>query len=173
VDEALSILRGRIDMDLTNKILKINTDYKNIILNSNKLLESSISSNVNSNGTTGLSYPSAQILSLLHNHSLSLPAEQRTGFSISTSTVWAASEQYLYSNEVRILAGLLKIVEGYLDVEKLFDNMSFTDVVSELRKDNISDLGRVLELCRSHINLTAKNILLIKVSACHDYAFYF
>jgi hypothetical protein len=37
------------------------------------------------------------------------------------------------------------------------------NIFSELRKDNISDLDRVLGLCRSHINLTAKNILLIKV----------
>lgn len=156
MDETMSVLRGRIDAELHEDILKINSDYKKAIL----IAQSGSPSKASSSGEE---YPSGAVLSLLHKHCLSLPAEQRTTFSNQTAFVWAAAEQYLYSVEVRTLAGLLKLVESYLDVEKLFDNMSFTDVVSELRKDNIADLGKVLGLCRSHINLKAKNVLLAKV----------
>ena len=152
MDEAMSVLRGRIDADLTEDILRINSEYKN-----------AVQGNHSSSKSASVPYPSGQILSLLHNFYLSLPAEHRTAFSNQTQAVWTTAEQYLYSTEVRILAGLLKLVEGYLNVEKLFDHMSFTDVVSELRKDHIDDLEKVLGLCRSHINLKAKNVLLVKV----------
>ena len=152
IDEAMSVLRGRIDADLTENILRINSQYRKSALNSSPTTYSGITD-----------YPAGQILSLLHKYCLSLPAEQRTTFSNQTSIVWAAAEQYLYSIEVRVLAGLLKLVESYLNVEKLFDNMSFTDVVSELRKENVTDLDTVLNLCRSHTNLKAKNVLLVKV----------
>jgi acetyl-CoA carboxylase / biotin carboxylase 1 len=157
MDEAMSVLRGRIDADLTEEILKINSEYKN------SLLHNQSSSPSKQSSACVEDYPSGAILTVLHKHCVSLPQDQRSAFYNQTALVWAAAEQYLYSTEVRILSGLLKFVEAYLEVEKLFDNMSFTDVVSELRKDNISDLGKVLGLCRSHINLKAKNILLVKV----------
>ena len=157
IDEGMSVLKGRIDADLTEEILRINSEYKNSVLSSQVV--GSPKASASSDG----SYPSGAVLSALQKHCLSLPAEQRNAFAHQTAGVWATAEQYLYSTDVRIVASLLKLVESYLDVEKLFDNMSFTDVVSELRKDNIGDLDKVLNLCRSHINLKAKNILLAKV----------
>lgn len=157
IDEGMSVLRGRIDADLTEEILRINSEYKNFVL------VSQVVGSPKASASSDDSYPSGAVLSALQKHCLSLPAEQRNAFSHQTAAVWAIAEQYLYSTDVRIVASLLKLVESYLEVEKLFDNMSFTDVVSELRKDNIGDLDKVLNLCRSHINLKAKNILLVKI----------
>jgi hypothetical protein len=41
--------------------------------------------------------------------------------------------------------------------------MSFTDVVSGLRKDHQNNLDQVFALCRSHVNINAKNKLLILI----------
>ena len=45
--------------------------------------------------------------------------------------------------EARKLAAIQKLVEKYISVERLFDNMGFTDVVTELRKDSANDLPKV------------------------------
>lgn len=95
-----------------------------------------------------MNYPSIEIINLLHNYSQSLPSESRNAFNVQINAIWTIAEYYLYDIDLRKLNGLLKLMEIYIDVEKLFDNMSFTDVVSELRKDNIGDLEKVLGLCR-------------------------
>lgn len=73
------------------------------------------------------------------------------------------TEQYLFSPEVRVLDSLLKLLEAYCAVERIFDAMSFTDVVTDLRKEHTASLDTVLSLCRSHVNIKSKNVLLLKV----------
>ena len=161
VEEAMSVLRGRIDADLFEKILRMNADYKAYVQVQAKTPGGTF---IGIRGSSASAeYPSAAILSELHNAAQALPFDKRTVFSNQTAPVWAAAERYLYTPEIRTLAGLLKIVEDYLDVERLFDNMSFTDVVTQLRKDYTGDLDKVLALCRSHINVTAKNELVVKI----------
>ena len=202
VEEAMSVLRGRIDADLFEKIIRINTDYKTYVTSNRTPLGSTIGLRGGGSTVSDSTYPSAAILSELHANAQAMPFDKRTVFSNQTGTlylfcstflfvhaitflfddfsfsdillfaplcldataaVWAAAERYLYTPEIRTLAGLLRIVEDYLDVEKLFDNMSFTDVVTQLRKDYGSDFNKVLALCRSHINVEAKNILIVKI----------
>ena len=161
IEEAMSVLRGRIDADLFEKILRINSDYKAYIVASPEPRGSYIG--LRGSSATSVDFPSAAILTELHAAAQALPFDKRTVFSNQTAPVWAAAERYLYTSEIRTLAGLLKIVEDYLDVEKLFDNMSFTDVVTQLRKDFAGDLEKVLALCRSHVNVAAKNELVVKI----------
>ena len=154
IEETMAVLRGRIDSGLFDKIMRANSDYKSLLLavgGSDKA------------PSILPEYPAALILTALHEYSQSLPAERRAAFLTQTSGIWAIAEQHVYTPEVRKLVALQALVEKYLKVEKLFDNMSFTDVVSELRKDHNSDLSKVLSLCRSHINLTAKNQLIIRL----------
>jgi hypothetical protein len=69
-------------------------------------------------------------------------------------------------NQITLSSSYVQLVsQSFNFSDQSIFSFNFNDytIFSELRKDNISDLDRVLELCRSHINLTAKNILLIKV----------
>jgi hypothetical protein len=150
VEEVMSVLRGRIDHNLGAQILQLNADYRK------KLVEGLASNRIPV-------YPSGVILQALHKFSLSLPPDQRSNFITSVSGVWAAVENNLYSKEARLLAAMQQIIEKYLEVETLFDNSSFTDVVSQLRKTTNSDYDKILGLCRSHINLDAKNTLLVRL----------
>lgn len=144
MEEGMSFLRGRIDIELYKKILDLNSIYKESIIN-------------------GLNdeYPSGEILSSIQKYLLTLPVLTRVSFSTQIATIWNIAEKNLYCPEVRILAALQGFIDQYLNVEVLFDSMSFTDVVSELRKNNIDNLDKVLELVRSHVNIDAKNFLLI------------
>jgi len=151
VEEAMSVLRGRIDAELGQTILSLNADYK-----------AALAASASASAILP-EYPAVAILEALYTFGQTLPAAQRPAFQAQTSAVWAAVEPYLYSTDVRTVAALLKMMENYLVVEKHFDNMSFTDVVSELRKDNIGDLNKVLNICRAHANLKARNVLLLKV----------
>jgi acetyl-CoA carboxylase/biotin carboxylase 1 len=144
MEEAMSFLRGRIDADLSKRILDLNSIYKESI-----------------NNCLNNDYPSGEILSSIQKYLLSLPVLTRVSFSTQISPIWNIAEKNLYSPEVRILAALQGFIDQYLNVEVLFDSMSFTDVVSNLRKNNIDDLDKVLELVRSHVNIDAKNFLLI------------
>lgn len=146
LEEAMSVLRGRIDANLTQKILTANSEYRDQV-KSGKQCE----------------YPSGVILSALHEYMQSLPLIARAAFQNQTSEVWACAELYLYSAQVREIASLLRLTESYLNVEKLFDDMSFTDVVNQLRKEHSTDLEKVLLLCRSHVNHKSKNYLMNKV----------
>lgn len=150
VEEILSVLRGRIDPDVANMIYEYHTQYTHQLHNNH------------SNAV----YPAGKILSDLTNYLQSLPTiERRSAFSTQISDLWLTIETFLFSPEENILSALGNFIESYLVVERLFDNMSFTDVVNQLRKDYSGDnnLEKVLHLCRSHANIRAKNHLILKV----------
>ena len=146
VDEALAVIRGRVDAVLHNAVMDINSRYFDSI----KL-------------GVSVDYPATAVLSLLHNFSNGLPGEKRVQFQNLTLSLWSAVEKYVYPENVRILSALLSLVERYLAVENHFDLMSFTDVVSELRKQSSVAPSHILDLCRSHINIKAKNELMKEV----------
>merc|ERR1711871_863100 len=89
-------------------------------------------------------------------------AGERSAFHTQVAPVTTAAEPYLYSADVRILSFFMKTIEGYLDVETLFDKLSFTDVVTQLRRSG-QVLPQILSMCRRYSNLRVKNVLLIKV----------
>ena len=190
IDEALSVLRGRIDNNLFNDINDINTNYRLLIetmqtsmttTNSTKNTTSNNNNNNNNNNNSATNtpnkntnnsslnntiwpdFPANILLTRIHEFALTFPSDKRHIFMNQIAPLWLIIEQYLYSAEIRKLIALQKLMEKYLIVEKLFDNMSFTDVVSELRKFHTNNLTTVLGLCRSHINLKAKNILIIRL----------
>ncbi len=146
VEENLSILRGRIDGDLAITILNLNNAYKE-----------SLSTN------TSTKYPAGKILSAIQTHLLSLPSDKRPAFLNQTADLWATVEPFLFSTDEIILSAMIGYIELFYNVEKLFDNMSFTDVVNQLRKEYSTDLNKVLQLCRSHANVKAKNVLVLRI----------
>jgi len=150
VDAAMSVLRGRIDNDLTQTILDLNSTYRNA-------LDSSGQSSV------VIKYPAAQILLALQSCIQKTPVDKRAALVAQTADLWAVVEPYLFSTEEIILSALSSLLESYLSVEQLFDNMSFTDMVNKLRKDFSDDLQKVLLLCRSHVNIAAKNALVLQI----------
>jgi len=145
IEESLCVLKGRIGDDLIKIVSDLNSNYREQAL------------------SIVVEYPADQILLALHKFCQSLEPERKTAFNSQTATIWSTVEQYLYPSDTRLLSFLLKFIESFLQVEKLFDNMSFTDVVSGLRKDYSSDLEKLLNLCRSHINLSAKTYFMIRV----------
>jgi len=147
VQEQMSFLRGRIDSTLMQQILSLNAQHKKTVTESN----------------TAAKYPAKDIIEILHTYAVGLDPPSRNTFATQTATLWATVEQYLYSKEVRVLSALMKLIETYLKIESLFDKLSFTDVVTELRKSMNTDFPGVLSMCRSHANLSAKNILLMRI----------
>jgi acetyl-CoA carboxylase/biotin carboxylase 1 len=108
-------------------------------------------------------YPADDILKVLYDYLQSSPDDRKASLIGATSALWDTIEYFLYPSSVRLLSGLLKLVEIYLNTEQKFDDMSFTDVVSRLRKENQNDLLGVYTLCRSHVNINAKNRLMIRI----------
>jgi acetyl-CoA carboxylase/biotin carboxylase 1 len=147
VEESMSVLRGRIDGSITNKILEINDEHKRSV----------------ESGNSKCVYPAKRIIEALNSYALELDIPVRNAFYLQTSTLWKTVEQYLYTNEVRILSALMHAIEEFLRVEIKFDKLSFTDVVTELRKSMINDVPAVLSMCRSHSNISAKNVLLLRI----------
>ena len=147
VQEKMSVLRGRIDNTLTQKILAWNDQHRKEVELGNRTSK----------------YPAKEILEALHSFACSAEPAMRATFQNQTAALWATVEQYLYTGEVRVLSALMLLLEAYLKVESLFDKLSFTDVVTELRKSMISDIPAVLSMCRSHANLRAKNVLLMRI----------
>eukprot|EP01041_Mallomonas_annulata_P000604 gene604-1167_t len=148
VEEALSVLRGRLDAKVFTEIQELTSTYAK--------------SSSKTDGPTP-TFPAGAVLSAIHQYCQTLPVDRRGAAFALTAQLWTVVEKYLYQSNVRILMILLGCTEKYLTVEQLFDSMSFTDVVSGLRKDHSEDLNMVLELCRSHVNLTAKNSLMLEI----------
>jgi acetyl-CoA carboxylase/biotin carboxylase 1 len=153
VDVAMSVLRGRIDGDLANTINGLNDQYRAAV----KLQQMSQQSNVD------VRYPAVQVLQALQTAAQALPVANRPAFFTQTADLWSVVEPYLFSMDEIVISALSSLLESYLSVEKLFDNMSFTDMVNKLRKDHQNELQKVLLLCRSHVNIKAKNALVLAI----------
>jgi acetyl-CoA carboxylase / biotin carboxylase 1 len=146
--EAMSVLGGRIDQNLMNDILIINDRHKRECIEKGK-------------GNIGICYPAKIILKLIHTFGNTLDIPSRALFNQQTINLWKIAEQYVYDIDVRVLSSFTIILDKYLQVESMFDKLSFNDVVTELRKTMNNDLSSILSICRSHSNLETKNILLL------------
>lgn len=145
IQEALSVLRGRIDNDLFNRITELNEEYNRSISNSSIL------------------FPANKILSAIWENAQNLSTTKRISFLNQINPVWEIAEANLYIAEARILDMLLKFLEKYLSVENQFDNMSFADAINKLRKLHVDQLENLWKLCTSHSNIVAKNQLVLKI----------
>jgi acetyl-CoA carboxylase / biotin carboxylase 1 len=148
LEDLLSVLRGRIDHDLFQYV-------KNTLQSYSLQIESS----------TSIDFPAGEILSLLssHGNSLSSTPDKQVAYQQLVSSLWMKTEEYYYAYEVRALSFFMKMIEQYLSVERWFDLMSFSDVVNEFRKGGTSKPDQILQLCRSHVNIRAKNQLLFLI----------
>lgn len=145
VEEALAVLRGRIDGDLSAAITAINQEYRESLKSS----------------AVPPKYPVVLVLKALQTHNLSLPADRRAAFVAQTADLWNAAEIFVYSVEEILLSTVVGFLDAYINVEKSFDSLSFADVVNQLRKEHSSNMDKVLHICRSHANLKAKSILVL------------
>jgi hypothetical protein len=157
LDEAKAVLRGRIDGNLAHTLNTLNDNFKAA------LIQAAAAQSTGA-GLGNVEFPAVQLLLALHEHAQSIPQpDRRNAFVAQTHNVWVTIEKYLYPIEVRKVAAMQTLIDKYLQVERLFDNVSFTDVVSGLRKTYNADLTRVLNLCRSTVNLHAKNTLMLRI----------
>lgn len=144
--DALSVLNGRIDSGLFERISTLNEEYAD-----------------RCNGEdANIMYPSAKIISAIWNIAQNCTAANRTALMKQLEVVWEICEVNFHSAEVQILVMLINFVDKFLFVETQFDNMSYTDVVNNLRKKHAGDLDVVWELCSSHLNLEDKTLLILK-----------
>lgn len=146
VEEALAVLRGRIDSDLAATIISLNQEYRDAI-------KAGIS----------VKYPAVKVLTALFNFGQTLPFASRGAFNNQIGDLWSSAEMFVYSNEEMLVSNLVAFLEVYVNVEKVFDNLSFTDVVNQLRKEHVSNPEKVLALCKSHANLATKNVLVLSM----------
>jgi acetyl-CoA carboxylase/biotin carboxylase 1 len=146
MEETMSVLRARLDATLVETIFSLNQEYFDKV----------------SAGDAEVVYPSATILEAIAATGNKLTSAERLAFHTQVAPVSTAAEPYMYSADVRILAFFMKVIEDYLQVESLFDKLSFTDVVTQLRRSGM-ELEPILGMCRSFNNLKVKNVLLIKV----------
>ena len=149
MDEALAVLKGRIDLELHERIAALNNDFRD------RVCEDA--------GKEAGTYPFEEILVSLHKAAAALPIATRSAFNAQIKNLWDAAESQVYPAEVRKLAAFIRMIEDYLRSETLFDSMAFTDVVRELRKTHSGDPELVLATARSHLNLNAKNVLMLLI----------
>ena len=148
--DALSVLSGRIDATLFDRITSLNEDY---ITHSRHQDDSASSSVI---------YPSAKIITAIWELVQNSAADARSSLMQQLQSVWEICEVNFHSAEVQILVMLIQFVDKFLAVESCFDNMSYTDVVNNLRKKHAGDLDHVWQLCSSHFNLETKTLLILK-----------
>eukprot|EP01038_Epipyxis_sp_PR26KG_P010409 gene10409-13983_t len=146
VEESMSVLRGRIDQDLSNSIRDLNNQYFASLSSGNEI-----------------KFPASKMLSLIQSFATSLAADKRQPYLNLTADLWATIEPFVFPAEAVILSTLVGYLDKYLAVEKIFDNFSFTDVVNQLRKEYASDLDKVLQICRAHVNVASKSALILLI----------
>jgi acetyl-CoA carboxylase/biotin carboxylase 1 len=164
MEEALSVVRGRIPGPLYSAISKLNGKFREKVFEADKLL------GIGDRGTAGfhvpyqgLEYPADQILEKLHAYLETFEGSALTNATKLTESLWVVAETYLYPSCIRTLVRMLGLTESYLEVEQLFDSQSFQDVVQTLRLSHPGDWDKVSTLCMSHVNLPLKNFLMLKV----------
>lgn len=146
--EAMSVLEGRIDADLYDRILSLNTDY---IEDCRK-------------DEASAKFPSGKIITAIWEFVQSNPADVRASIMTKLAAVWEICEVNFHCSEVQILVMLIKFTEKFLQVENIFDDVSYSDVINRLRKLYPGDAsGTVWDLCSSHVNLEDKTTLMLKV----------
>ena len=156
MEEALSVVRGRIPSALYTAISDLNEKFRDKVVETDKVLGLSERSSFHA---PYLEYPADAILGLLHEYQQTMtPAASKL-----TEPLWNIAETYLYPSSVRTLVSMLKLTESYLSVEQRFDSRSFSDVINNLRKEYPNDLDTVATLCMSHVNLPLKNFLMLKI----------
>lgn len=146
--EAMSVLEGRIDSDLHDRILALNADYIEDCRKDEALAK----------------FPSGKIITAIWEFVQSNPADARPAIMAKLATVWEICEVNFHSSEVQILVMLIKFTDKFLQVENVFDDVSYSDVINRLRKLHPGPAsGTVWDLCSSHVNLEDKITLMLKV----------
>lgn len=146
--EAISVLEGRIDADLFDRIIKLNEDY----------IE-----DVRKDEITA-KFPSGKIITAIWELVQSNPVESRATIMTKLASVWEICEVNFHCSEVQILVMLIKFTEKFLQVENIFDDLSYSDVINRLRKIYPGESNSIVwDLCSSHVNLEDKTILMLKV----------
>ena len=146
MSEALAVLRGRIDQSLYNTISALNAGALQT-----------------EGAEAAIKYPAEDILASIHKFSQGLSLVERAAFNAQMQAVWEVAERQVYPLETRLLSAFIGMVEKFLSVETIFDSMNFTDVVRDLKTTHAGDLALALATARSHLNLEAKNAVMLEI----------
>jgi acetyl-CoA carboxylase / biotin carboxylase 1 len=146
--EAMSVLEGRIDSDLYDRIFALNTSF----IEDYQKDESTAK------------FPSGKIITAIWEFVQSNPADARAAIMSKLALVWEICEVNFHCSEVQILVMLIKFTEKFLQVENIFDDVSYSDVINRLRHLYPGEKsGTVWDLCSSHVNLEDKTTLMLQV----------
>lgn len=160
MEEALSVVRGRIPTALYSAISGANKKFRAKVTEADKL---GIGGDRSSFHVPVFEYPADVILGHLHEYLQSLSADAVASATTLTQSLWNIAETYLYPSSIRTLVSMLKLTENYLEVEQRFDSLPFADVINDLRKEYLGDIDKIATICMSHVNLPLKNFLMLKV----------
>jgi acetyl-CoA carboxylase/biotin carboxylase 1 len=146
-NEALSVLSGRLDATVYNKLKEIGEDYrKRAELQGRRMKEE---------------FPVNQIIPLIDEYGKSLPERDQKAYGTLVESLRGIADQYANGIAGRTVVALLSLVRQYLSVERNFAGYEYQDVVARLRKQHSSDPQLVYDMCRSHSALQRKNKLLL------------
>ena len=151
-EEALSVLSGRLEQKLFNELKGLADAYKDLC-----------SKTANSTAPVAIAFPAAALLSLLDQHSGTLSQRSQDAFSALTSNLRSIVELYTNGLAGRAMHTLLTLVRLYTTVERGFTGSDMEGCVRSLKKTHAGELSYVYDMCQSHLAMTAKNTLLLKL----------
>lgn len=129
-DEAKAVLRGRLDITLSNTLNALNDNFKLALANHHAHMNPHMATPTLSPppsqtpphsqshmSSTQPEFPAVKVLLALNDYANSLPSQAaRNAFVAQTQTLWLTAEKYLYHSDVRKVAALQQLIEKYLQV---------------------------------------------------------
>jgi len=152
IEEPLSVLSGRLDAKLFEKLKKVVSESKAASGNKKQFPAQEFCKTINDFSNT-ISDPFEKSA---FNALVTPLIETTVPYTCSTDTSVVGSE--------RALQGFLQILRNWTEVERWFcDGKSYADVVDILRKANADNVEHVLEVCRAHAGLRLSSDIVGKI----------
>jgi len=147
-EEGLSVLNGRIDGDLYDRLKSLADQYRRNMVEEHHVTKKS-------------TFPVQEILPIISKHIRSLPESDRATSLSLVESIRNIANQYANGVAGRTVAALLSLVRQYLSVERIFAGTTFEAALKVLRRDFASEPEKIYEMCRSHAAISSKNALLL------------
>jgi len=157
IDEHLSVLSGRIDGSLFGMLSSMIVDFK--------------SKYDNEGNGVSMRFPAEQVKHMITEHSRKIKDEsERSGFIALTTPLVDAADPYTKSRAAgvpgseRVLASFLTVLRDWIAVERWFcDGISYADAMDSLRRANVGEHAKVLEIGRAHAGLESTSVVVARI----------
>ena len=154
VDEQLSVLSGRIDAKLFQKLSDLVSEFKQLRLEQ-----------------AGIRFPAENVVDMISQYSeATKDPSERSAFDALTTPLMNAALPYTKSKAAgvpgaeRVLICFLNFLRGWISSERWFcDGISYADAVDSLRKVNKDGYDEVLRVCRAHAHLYSTSRIIMAI----------